>query len=429
MRRLPGFVLASLVLLTPALADSPVVRLVEFETDVNPITALRITRAIDEAEQQSDSLVLIRLDTPGGLVTSMETIVKRMLAAKVPVVVWVGPSGAKAASAGLFILMAADVAAMAPGTRTGASSTVFGTGESSADNVHLKKANEDLAALIRSIADRRGRNAEACEKAVFAAKAYEETVALKEGLIEIVAGSTDELLEQLDGREVQRFDGTTVVLETTGATIVTSEFSYKQEFFEVLANPTVAYLLLLLGVGGLYVEFNNPGLVFPAVIGVLCLILFAFAYQVLPISTIGILLMLLAIVLFILEIKVTSYGMLTVGGVACLITGSLMLVEGPIPELRLSPWLVVPVSVAVALFCVVALRLALKAQLAKVGTGVEGLRSEVGTVTEELNPDGKVFVHGETWNASSVEGTIARGVRVQVIRVDDMHLTVGPAES
>ena len=429
MRRLPGFVLASLVLLTPALADSPVVRLVEFETDVNPITALRITRAIDEAEQQSDSLVLIRLDTPGGLVTSMETIVKRMLAAQVPVIVWVGPSGAKAASAGLFILIAADVAAMAPGTRTGASSTVFGTGESSADNVHLKKANEDLAALIRSIADRRGRNAEACEKAVFAAKAYEETVALKEGLIEIVAGSTDELLEQLDGREVQRFDGTTVVLETTGATIVTSEFSYKQEFFEVLANPTGAYLLLLLGVGGLYVEFNNPGLVFPAVIGVMCLILFAFAYQVLPISTIGILLMLLAIVLFILEIKVTSYGMLTIGGVTCLIIGSLMLVEGPIPELRLSPWLVVPVSVAVALFCVVALRLALKAQLAKVGTGVEGLRSEVGTVTEELNPDGKVFVHGETWNASSVEGTIARGVRVQVIRVDDMHLTVGPAES
>ncbi len=429
MRRLPGFVLASLALLTPALADSPVVRLVEFETDVNPITALRITRAIDEAEQQSESLVLIRLDTPGGLVTSMETIVKRMLAAKVPVVVWVGPSGAKAASAGLFILMAADVAAMAPGTRTGASSTVFGQGESSADNVHLKKANEDLAALIRSIADRRGRNAEACEKAVFAAKAYEETVALNEGLIEIVAGSTDELLEQLDGREIQRFDGTTMVLETTGATIVTSEFSYKQEFFEVLANPTVAYLLLLLGVGGLYVEFNNPGLVFPAVIGVMCLILFAFAYQVLPISTIGILLMLLAIVLFILEIKVTSYGMLSVGGVTCLIIGSLMLVEGPIPELRLSPWLVVPVSVAVALFCVVALRLALKAQLAKVGTGVEGLRSEVGTVTEELNPDGKVFVHGETWNASSVEGTIAQGVRVQVIRVDDMHLTVGPAES
>ena len=428
MRRLPGFALASLALLTPALADSPVVRLVEFETDVNPITALRITRAIDEAEQQSDSLVLIRLDTPGGLVTSMETIVKRMLAAQVPVVVWVGPSGAKAASAGLFILMAADVAAMAPGTRTGAASTVFGTGESGADNVHLKKANEDLAALIRSIADRRGRNAEACEKAVFAAKAYEETVALNEGLIEIIAGNTDDLLEQLDGREVQRFDGTSVVLETAGATLVTSEFSYKQEFFEVLANPTVAYLLLLLGVGGLYVEFNHPGLVFPAVIGVLCLILFAFAYQVLPISTIGILLMLLAIVLFILEIKVTSYGMLTVGGVTCLIIGSLMLVEGPIPELRLSPWLVVPVSVAVALFCVVALRFALKAQLAKVGTGVEGLRSEVGTVTEELNPDGKVFVHGETWNASSVEGTIAQGARVRVIRVDDMHLTVAPAE-
>ena len=400
----------------------------EFETNVNPITAKRIVKAIDDAEAEGDDLVLIQLDTPGGLVASMETIVKRMLASKVPTVVWVGPAGAKAASAGFFILIAADVATMAPGTRTGAASTVFGTGKSTEDNLLLKKLNEDHAALLRSMAERRGRNPEASEQTVFSAKAYEESVALSEGLIDFVAQDIDELLELLDGREIQRFDGTTVTLHTAGARFVTSEFSWRHEIMEVLGNPTVAYLLLMVGLLGLYAEFSHPGLVLPGVFGALCLLLFAFTAQALPVSAIGVLLILLAIVMFILEIKVTSFGMLTVGGIISLITGSLILIEGPIPELRVPPSVVLPGSIVVAALCVVALRLALRAQLARVGTGVEGLTSEIGTVAEVLSPQGKVFVHGELWNAASAAGTIPQGARVRVVRVDNMLLTVEPAD-
>ncbi len=430
MRRSCIFALVPLLAALNSQASDPVVRLVDFETTINPVTAKRITKAIDDAEAASDELVLIKLDTPGGLVTSMEGIVKRMLAAKVPVVVWVGPSGAKAASAGFFILIAADVAAMAPGTRAGAASTVFGTGaESTEDNIHLKKANEDLAALIRSIADQRGRNAEVCEQAVFSARSYEETVALEEGLIDLIARDTEELLASLHAREITRFDGTVVTLNTENARFVTTEFSFKQEFMEILGNPAVAYLLLMLGLFGIYVEFTHPGVVLPGVVGALCLILFAFAAQVLPLSSIGILLIILAIVMFILEIKVVSYGMLTFGGVASLIIGSAMLFEGPIPELRVPLSLVIPTSIAIAAVCVLVVWLAVRAQRERVDTGREGLEGKTGVVTEELAPHGKIFVHGELWNATTTGGAIPKGARVRIVQVDEMLLTVEPTHS
>jgi membrane-bound serine protease (ClpP class) len=430
MRRPCIFALVSFLAILTIQASEPVVRLVDFETTVNPVTAKRITRAIDEAEAASEELVLIKLDTPGGLVTSMEAIVKEMLAAEVPVVVWVGPSGAKAASAGFFILIAADVAAMAPGTRTGAASTVFGTGgESTEDNIHLKKANEDLAALIRSIADQRGRNAEACEKAVFSAKAYEETVALEEGLIDLISKDTTELLEALHSREITRFDGTVVTLNTKNARFVTTEFSFKQDAMEILGNPTVAYLLLMLGLLGIYVEFTHPGVVFPGVVGALCLLLFAFAAQVLPLSSIGILLIILAIVMFILEIKVVSYGMLTFGGVLSLVIGSAMLFEGPIPELRVPYSLVIPTSIVIAAVCVFVVWLAVRAQRERVGTGREGLKGKTAVVTEELDPHGKIFVHGEIWNAASSGGAIPQGAKVRIVKVDEMLLTVQSTHS
>ncbi len=422
---------ASLLVWTPillalqsAVAAETVVRFVEFDAVVNPISAQRITRAIDDAEAAGDDLVLVRLDTPGGLVDSMEDVVQRMLAAKLPIVAWVGPSGAKAASAGFFVLIAADVAAMAPGTRTGAASTVLFGGDNSEDSVLLKKANEDTAALIRSIAEHRGRNVEACERAVKEAKAYEEQVALATGLIDLVARDRDDLLAQLDGREIRRFDGSLTVVSTAGARIVTSEFPWRQGFMEVLANPIVAYLLLLGGIVGIYVEFTHPGVVFPGVVGAACLLLFALAAQALPISAIGILLILLAIVMFLLEIKVTSFGMLTVGGLLCLIMGSVILVDGPIPELRVPLSLVLPLSLAAAGLCALTLRLALKAQRHPVGTGREGLVGEIGTVIDDLDPRGKVFVHGELWDAAAGSGTIARGVRVRVIRVDNLCLVV-----
>jgi len=427
MRILPLLALVGLLFLGPAQADEPVVRLVEFETTVNPITAKRITRAIDDAEREGDDLVLIRLDTPGGLVTSMETIVKRMLAAEVPVVVWVGPSGAKAASAGFVILMAADVAAMAPGTRTGAASTVMVGGENQEGDVLLKKSNEDIAALVRSVAERRGRDVEMSEAAVFSAKSYEEQVAIEKGLAEVLATDVEDLLTQLDGREIRRFDGTTTTLRTAGARFATSQFSWRHEFMEFLATPTVAYLLLMLGMLGIYVEFTHPGVVFPGVVGALCLLLFAIASQALPVSAIGILLILLAIVMFILEIKVVSYGMLTVGGIVSLVIGSIMLIDGPIPELRVPTALVLPVSILIAGLVTLVLWLAAKAHRARVDTGREGLEGTLGVVTQELAPEGKVFVHGEIWDAVSSTESLPKDTKVRVVRVDEMKLTVEPA--
>jgi membrane-bound serine protease (ClpP class) len=435
MRRLPLFILLASILCLPAPTTAqtdggthPVVRLVDFEGPITAISAYRIVKAIDEAEQQGDEFVLIVLDTPGGMVDAMERIVKRMLAAEVPIVVWVGPSGAKAASAGFFLLISADVAAMAPGTRTGAASTVYGMGqESKDDDVLLRKSNEDLAALIRSIADRRGRDVEASEKAVFEAKAYEEQVALEKGLADLIASSRDDLLEQLDGREVRRFDGSTTVLHTEGAVFAVTEFSLKHEFMELLSAPALALFLLFAGLLGIYVEFTHPGVVFPGVVGALCLLLFALSAQVLPISTIGVLLIVLALVMFVLEIKVTSFGMLTLGGAVALVIGGWMLVEGPIPELRVPPAFLIPLALAVTAVCAFVLRLAVRAQRARVASGREGLCGELATVDQPLAPAGKVFVHGEIWNAVTTAGVeIPRGARVRVVGVDEMTLTVEP---
>ena len=418
--------LCGLALLAPQAlaADVPVIREVEFERMVNPFTAMRIIRAIDEAEEAGDEMVLIRLDTPGGLVVSMEDVIKRMLSSKVPVVVWVGPSGAHAASAGFLILIAADVAAMAPGTRTGAASTVMMGGENKEGDVLLKKSNEDLAALVRSIAARRGRNPEVCERAVFEAKAYEEQVALELGLIDLVAGSREELLEQLDSREVQLFDGTTVTLRTAGARFEQTQFSLRHLFMEALSHPIVAYLLLMGGLAGLYVEFNHPGMIFPGVVGALCLLLFVLTAQALPISTVGVLLILLAVVMFILEVKVVSYGMLTVGGVICLVFGSWLLVDGPIPELRLPLGVILPTSLAISAFCAFAVRLAAQAQRSRVATGVEGLVASTATVSRGLAPDGSVLIHGEIWSARSEGDPIEVGASVKVVRVEGLRLIV-----
>jgi len=427
MSRLPLIVLALVAALLPVQAQDPVVRLIEFQDPITAISALRITKAIDEAEEAGDDLVLIELDTPGGMVNSMEKIVKRMLASEVPIVVWVGPSGAHAASAGFFLVISADVAAMAPGTRTGAARTVYGMGENREDDVMLMKSNEDLAALVRSIADRRGRDVEACEKAVFEAKAYEEQVALEKGLVDLIAADREDLLEQLDGREIRLFDGTTTVLRTANARFAVTEYSLKHQFMEVLAVPAVAAFLLFAGLLGIYVEFTHPGVIFPGVAGALCLLLFALSAQVLPISTIGVLLIVLALVMFVLEIKVTSYGMLTFGGAIALSVGGWMLVEGPIPELRVPLEFVLPLALGITSVCAFVVRFVIRAHRARVASGREGLAGEIGTVSHGLAPEGKVFVHGEIWNAMAAEGAIPRGARVRVVHVDGMTLTVEPA--
>lgn len=412
-------------------ATASTIRKLEIEGPITLATVWRVERTLDDAEEAGDDLVLIRLDTPGGTVVSMETIVKRMLAAEVPVVVWVGPPGAHAASAGFFILIAADVAAMAPGTRTGAAAAVYGVGqESSAEDVGLKKANQDLAAMLRSIAERRGRNVEAAEKAVLAAEAFTEGFALEEGLIDLHAKDIDELVEKLDGMEVRRFaDGTPVTLNTADPQYVESKFRLKQKIVEVLAHPYVVYLLLMGGLLGLYVEFTHPGLVFPGVAGAMCLVLFFLSAQVLPINAIAVLLILLGIVMFILEVKVVSYGMLTVGGLVCLVLGSIMLVDGPIPELRVPIEVIIPATVTMAAIVVFVLYKVTKALGAKIDTGYEGLIGKIGRVTVGLDPEGKVFVHGEIWDAVTKAGApLPRDTDVRIVSVRNMTLLVEPVE-
>ncbi|ANM28956.1 hypothetical protein ABI59_04075 [Acidobacteria bacterium Mor1] len=430
LRPLTVVLLLAVIALAPAvLAAGPMVRYVEFDTEVTSVTVQRIIKAIDTAEAQGEDLVLVRIDTPGGLLSATETLVQRMLASEVPVVVWVGPSGTHAASAGFFILMAADVAAMAPGTRTGAASTVFGNGEGSDDNVLLRKANQDTAALLRSLAERRGRDKEAAEKTVFDAASYEESAALEARLIDLIAADRDELLEMLDGFALTRFNGDAVVLETAGAEVIEVELDWRQQMLEVVGSPALAQILLLLGFAGLYFEYQNPGLIFPAVLGVVCLIAFAFAAQILPVSAFGILLIVGALVLFVLELKFVSHGLLSLGGLICLILGSSMLIDGPIPELRV-PWTVyVPMSLMVGGLMVVALRFAISAQRVPVATGVEGLAGSVGEVSRVLDGGGKVFVNGEVWDAHSNAGDLVEGMRVRVVAVDGMQLTVEPADA
>jgi membrane-bound serine protease (ClpP class) len=405
----------------------PVIRYVEFDTSVNPISKDWIIQAIDLADRNGESLLLIRLDTPGGLVSSLQDIIKRMLAAKTPIVSWVGPSGAHAASAGFLILIASDVTAMAPGTRTGAASVITPSGEGEKENTGMRKMSNDFAALARTIAMHRKRDVEACEKAVLEATVYTDEEALKKEIVGIIARDRDDLIRQLDGREIRRFDGSTAVLRTAGARIETSDFSYRQKVLGWLAEPMISYFLLMVGIAALYMEFNHPGLIVPGAIGVLCLLLFAFSVSLIPVSAVGIALILVAIFLFVLEIKITSYGLLTIGGLVCLVIGSMMLYDGPIPDMRLSLFVALPTSLVVAGACTLALRLSVQAHRTKVSTGVEGIVGEAGEVTQDLAPQGKIFVHGEIWDAQAVSGApLAKGARVRVLRVDGMRLFVEP---
>ena len=440
-RLLPRSLILLLALLAPAgwlhaqdaepssepMADAARIRRVRFDGGINMVNQLRITKAIEEANAAGDDLVLVQLDTPGGAVIALDEIVEAILNSQVPVVVWVGPPGARAASAGFFVLLAADVAAMAPGTRTGAASTVYGNGQASQEgDVLLKKANEDGAALLRSIAKRRGRDVAAAEAAVFEAKSYDEQTALELGLADRIVGDVDTLLAELDGQVIRRFDGSEFTLRTAGATFVETEFDGLHRFQEMLANPAIVSFLLLAAMAGLYFEFQNPGGIFPGVLGAICLVMFVWAAQILPISGIGVLLILTGIVLFVLEVKVSSFGLLTLAGSAAMGFGLWLLIDTPIPELRLSPWAIVPMTAALAAFVLLSLNFALRAQKVKVETGEEGLVGRVGRVVVELSPRGKVFVHGERWNAETEGESLPVDARVRVVAVDSLRLKVVP---
>jgi len=403
---------------SPAGADIPIV---DLDGVVHAVTAGHVTHAIDRADAEKAPLVILRVDTPGGLDTSMRQIVDKLLNCRTPVVVFVAPSGARATSAGFVIAMAADVVAMAPGTNMGAAHPVSTAGQM--DEVMSKKVTSDAAAYIRSKAERRGRNVEMAEKAVVESKSFTEKEALALKLIDLVANDVPDLLKRLDGREVKRFDGTVVTLKTAGEKTVAVTMDWRQQILAAIARPEVLFLLLLGALAGLGAEISHPGLLFPGILGVVCLILFLFASQIIPVNWAGVLLVLLALGLFAAEVKVASYGLLTVAGITAMILGAMMLVDSPQPELRVSPWKLLPAVVLMAVFTGALVRIVVAAQRRPATTGAEGLIGRRGVAETAIDPEGWVVVQGERWRAHA-DTQVASGEPVEVIGLDGLRLRV-----
>jgi len=380
---------------------------------------------IEEASREGRAGLIILLDTPGGLDLAMRDIAKGILNAPLPVIVFVYPAGARAASAGVIVTVAAHVAAMAPGTNIGAAHPVaigFGGG----DKTMMEKVENDAAAYVRGIARQRGRSEEWVERAVRKSESVTAEEALKKGVIDLVAADVPELLRGIDGREV-KVGGKTVVIKTQGAVVTEKKMGTRQRVLTAISDPNVAYILFLLGLAGLYFEFSHPGVILPGVVGAISLILAFFAMQTLPINYAGILLIVLGVILFIAEMKVVSHGILTVGGIISLVVGSLMLFESPDPALRVSLDVMIPSLVIITLFFVAVIVLVVRAQLRRKRTGREGMVDAEGVAVTDVDPVGKVLVKGEYWQATSVR-PIKAGMPVRVISVDGLRLQVEARE-
>lgn len=401
-----------------ARAGTGEVYVVEVSGTINPGLSEYVIRSMEKASREGAACVVIQLDTPGGLALSMRSIVMAILASEIPVVVYVSPSGARAASAGVMVTLSADIAAMAPGTNIGAAHPV-NLGQKEMDKVMAEKVVNDMVAYTKSIAEKRGRNSEWAEKAIRESVSVTEKEALKLKVIDLIAEDLDDLIEKIDGRELKE-KGT---LHTKGVMRVVLKESLRDKILKTLSDPNIAYLLMMIGMAGLYFELSHPGAIFPGVIGAISLILAFFAFQTLPVNYAGILLIALALILFILEMKVASYGLLSLGGIVSLFLGSLMLFEGGAPGLRPSWRVLIPTVIMVSGFFVVVAGLVFRSQISKPRTGDKGLIGEVGVVKERLAPVGKVFVHGELWNAEAPE-PIEAGTKVRVVGVDQLVLKV-----
>jgi membrane-bound serine protease (ClpP class) len=405
---------------------TPLVYAAEVDSIIHPVSAEFMGEAIREADAAGAAALVFTLRTPGGLVDSTRDIVTAMLASKTPVVVFVGPAGARAASAGFILTIAADVAAMAPGTHIGAAHPVSAGGQPT-DETMAKKAAEDLSAYARTIASTRQRNVALSEAAVNDSRAFTETEALGASppLIDLVAADVPELLSRLDGRTVRRFDGTTTVLETSGATVIPVEMSFRQRLLSTIANPNIAYLLLSLGMLGLTIELWNPGGIFPGVVGGLSLLLAAFALQLLPVNYVGVLLIALGLGLLVLEVMVTSFGLLTIGGAISLLFGTLLLVDSTTPGLQLSLGFVLPLVATLAGITVLLVRLGVKAQRQPPATGEEAMVGLPGVAVTAIGPGspGHVKTRGEIWQAVANE-PVPPGAHIRVVGMDGLTLTV-----
>jgi membrane-bound serine protease (ClpP class) len=396
---------------------------ITIDGSINPVVSGFIHRSLEKAREEKAECLLIYLNTPGGLLKSTRYIVSDLLAAPVPVVVYVSPQGAQAGSAGVFITLAAHLAVMAPGTNIGAAHPVNMQGQR--DTIMDAKATNDAAAFIRSIAQKRKRNVAWAEEAVRTSTSITETEALQQNVIDLVAANSTALLAQLDGRKVALAAGTKT-LHTKNARIETFAMSRSEQVLDKISDPNVAYILLLLGFYGLLFELYNPGALLPGIVGGICLILAFYAMHTLPVNYAGLALMVFAIILFLLEIKIVSHGALAIGGVVSLLFGAMMLYrpDSSLEVVRVS-WSVILSSVGVtAFFFLFIIGLGLKAQRLRPVTGMEGLVGDTGEALDALNPAGTVWVHGEIWQAESVRGQVSKGAKVRVVGITNLTLHV-----
>ena len=406
---------------TPAAGATAPVSLIELDGAITPVTVRLLSAAVERAQAEGAQALIVQLNTPGGLERSMRSMVQTIMNAQIPVIVYVGPTGARAASAGVFITIAGHVAAMAPATNIGAAHPVAVGG--GADKEVMKKVENDAAAFARSIAAERGRNVDWAEKAVRVSVSATEREAVKLKIVDLIADNVPDLLAKVDGRSVKTAKGP-VTLQTKGATVRAIEIRFRDRFLALITDPNVAYILMMVGTLGIFFELSNPGAIFPGIIGGISLILAFFAFQSLPVNWAGLLLILFGIALLIAEIKVISHGMLTLGGVVAMVLGSLMLYDAPEGVFRISWLVIVPTVGATAGVVVLTLSFAVRALARRPATGAEGMIGARGVVKAALAPAGQVMVDGELWQAVSDEGPVPEGERIEVRAVDGLTLRV-----
>lgn len=420
------FLLLALVSAIPSQEKAPVFT-IEVDAIINPATAKFIVDSIDDAAQQGAQCLIIQLDTPGGMLESTRVIVKKMLSSPIPIIVYVAPSGARAASAGVFVTMAANIAVMAPGTHIGAAHPVTMGGEEGKENKTMtEKIVNDTVAFVKNIAKTRGRNVDWAEKAVVKSVSITEEEAAKLNVVDFISPDLQSLLAKIDGKVV-KLDGVTRTLQTKGVQPKSIQMSWRDRLLDIIANPTIAYILLMLGIYGIFFELSSPGAILPGVVGGIFLILAFYALQMLPVNYAGLALILFAIILFIAEIKVVSHGLLAIGGVISLFLGSMMLFQSPVEYMRVSLSVIIPAVLVSAAFFIFAVSRAINARMKKPTTGMEGLIGEVGIVSIPISPEGKISVHGEFWNATSDE-SLEKGEKVRVVGVTNLKLKVKKTE-
>lgn len=407
--------------------DKPIIHVVTVESIIGPVSAEFMIKSLERAEEAQASCIIFKLDTPGGLLESTRLITKSFLASEIPVVIYVAPQGARAASAGVFISYAAHLVAMSPSTNIGAATPV-NLGGSSPDSASAMahKIMNDAVAQVKTMAEKRGRNAEWAEKAVREAVSITEREALELNVINFISPNLDSLLAQINGEEVEVASGKQTI-NTKDAEIIVIEMNFRYKILDKISNPNIAYLLMMAGIVGIYFELSNPGAIFPGVIGAISLILAFFALQTLPVNYAGLLLILVALVLFILEVKITSFGLLTIGGIIAMTLGSLMLIEQPpdvfSPTLSISLSVIFTTVALTTLFFLVVVSMAFKTHKRQVTTGAEGMIGEIGIAQNKIDLDGTITIHGEIWKAHS-SGQVKKGERVRVVNVKNLLLEV-----